>query len=112
MTDHRATEVLDFWFGAGPERGKPHKRWFEKDAAFDAEVTARFLPLYETISTQRRWLEGPANCLARVVVLDQFPRNMFRGEARAFGSDALALETARHVLERGYDRAALAVERL
>ena len=112
MTDHRASEVLDFWFGAGPERGKSHKRWFEKDAAFDAEVKTRFLPLYERISTQRLWLEGAANCLARIVVLDQFPRNMFRGEARAFGSDALALETARLVLERGYDRAALPVERL
>src|SRR6185503_14900033 len=107
-----AAEVLEFWFGAGPERGKAHKRWFEKSEAFDAEVRQRFLPLYEELFAQRIWLDAPAPCLARIVVLDQFPRNMFRGRPRAFASDALALAAARLALERGYDRDALPAERL
>jgi len=112
MTDHRAAEVLEFWFGTGPERGKSHKRWFEKNAAFDAEVRTRFLSLHERVSAESLWLDSEANCLARIVVLDQFPRNMFRGQPRAFASDALALEAARLALSRGYDRDALPVERL
>src|SRR6185503_9096800 len=107
-----AAEVLEFWFGAGPERGKAHKRWFEKSAAFDAEVRQRFLPLYEEVFAQRMWLDAASDCLARIVVLDQFPRNMFRAHPRAFASDALALAAARLAIERGYDRDALPVERL
>jgi uncharacterized protein (DUF924 family) len=112
MTDHRAAEVLEFWFGTGPDRGKPHKRWFEKSEAFDAEIRGRFLGLHERLSSERIWLEAAPECLARIVVLDQFPRNMFRGQPRAFATDALALDAARLALERGYDRGALPVERL
>ena len=111
MANHRAAEVLAFWFGEGAERGKAHKRWFEKNSTFDAEVRARFLPLYETLSASDDWLSRADDCLARIVVLDQFPRNMFRGTARAFAADPLALAAARHALARGYDRDLLAVER-
>lgn len=112
MPNYRAADVLDFWFGSGAERGQRHKRWFEKDAAFDAEVTRHFLPFYETLAGGQAWLDSPAACLARVIVLDQFPRHMFRGTARAFASDALALASARLALEHGYDRDRLPVERL
>jgi uncharacterized protein (DUF924 family) len=106
-----APEVLRFWFGDGAERGKAHKRWFEKDAAFDAEVRRRFLPLYETLAGNQEWLARADECLARIIVLDQFPRNMFRGSARAFAADPLALAAARHAVAQGYDRDLLPVER-
>ena len=112
MTDHRPEDVLAFWFGEGADYGKRHKRWFVKDAAFDAEIARRFLGLHAELSAGRWWLEGPRSCLARILVLDQFPRNMFRGTARAFASDPLALDTARHLVAKGDDRAMLPVERL
>lgn len=115
MTDQPgAAEVLLFWFGPPAERGNAHKRWFVKSAAFDEEIRERFLPLYEEARAGRRapWKAQAADCLALVIVLDQFPRNMFRGTARAFESDPLALEAARHGVERGFDRGMLAVERL
>ena len=104
MADHRADEVLRFWFGEGAERGKAHKRWFEKNAAFDAEIRAGFLPLYEELSGNQEWLSQPGECLARIVVLDQFPRNMFRGSPRAFAADPLALAAAKHAVAMGFDR--------
>ena len=112
MANHRADEVLAFWFGEGAEYGKRHKRWFEKDPAFDAEVTRRFLDLYEELVAEAVWLDAAPECLARIVVLDQFPRQMFRGTPRAFKSDPLALQAARLAVERGYDRGLLPVERL
>ena len=112
MPNYRAQDVLDFWFGTGADYGKRHKRWFEKDPAFDAEITRRFLPLYEGLAQNADWLEDASRCLARIIVLDQFPRQMFRGEPRAFASDPLALEAARLALERKYDQGRLPVERL
>lgn len=108
-TDPRAAAVLSFWF-RGPEQ---RKAWFEKDAGFDAEIRDRFLPLYEEAAsgTLDRWRESPGDCLALVVALDQFPRNMFRGSARAFAADPLALATAKHAIALGFDRTMLPVER-
>src|SRR3970040_993919 len=105
-------EVLQFWFGE--PRGPRRKRWFEKDPAFDAETRSRFLPLYEALarSEQGKWLDEATHCLARIVVLDQFPRNMFRGTARAFATDPLALQAARHAVAQGFDRTMRPVERL
>jgi uncharacterized protein (DUF924 family) len=111
MADHRADEVLRFWFGEGAERGKAHKRWFEKNVTFDAEVRSRFLPLYERLARSDDWLSGRDDSLARIVVLDQFPRNMFRGTARAFAADPLALATAQLAVAKGYDRDLLRVEK-
>jgi len=111
MTDQHANDVLAFWFGAGADYGKRHKRWFVKDPAFDAEIATRFATLHRQLGDERRWLESPRSCLARVIVLDQFPRNMFRGTARAFASDALALDAARHAVDNAYDGRLLPVER-
>jgi len=107
-----ASEVLKFWFGEGAEHGKRHKRWFEKDAAFDALVRKRFSGLHEQLTRNREWLDEPRNCLARILVLDQFPRHIYRGSARAFSSDALALEAAKHLVGKGWDRELLPVERM
>jgi uncharacterized protein (DUF924 family) len=107
-----ASEVLRFWFGEGAEYGKAHKRWFEKNPAFDAEVRTRFSELHEELSASRAWLDVPHECLARIIVLDQFPRNMFRGTPLAFATDALALAAARHAIASGYDRNWLRVEKI
>ena len=109
-----AADVLLFWFGPGAERGKAHKRWFVKNDAFDREIRERFLSLYEDAAAGRlaRLKESPADCLALILVLDQLPRNMFRGTARAFATDPLALEAAGHAVARGFDRGLLPVERL
>src|SRR5436190_18240040 len=99
MNDPRARSILTFWFGSGAR----DKRWFEKDAAFDEAVRSRFLALHEAAARGElmQWREQPDGCLALIVALDQFPRNMFRGTPRAFATDALALEAARHALAQG-----------
>jgi uncharacterized protein (DUF924 family) len=109
-----AAEVLLFWFGSPAERGKRHKRWFEKSDAFDREVRERFLRLHEaaSIGNRAQWEARPHDCLALIVVLDQFPRHMFRGSPRAFATDPLALRAARHAVTQGHDQALLPVERL
>ena len=115
MSDQpKAQEVLLFWFGGPVGQGKRHKWWFERDAALDRQIKERFLPLYEEAAAGRlaHWKERAADCLALIVVLDQFPRNMFRGSARAFAADPLALEAARHAVSRGFDRQLTAPERL
>jgi uncharacterized protein (DUF924 family) len=82
MSDHRAQQVLDFWFDPALDAAQRNKRWFAKDAAFDAEIRRRFLPLYEEAAAGRlaSWMDSPREALALVVLLDQFPRNMFRGD--------------------------------
>jgi len=112
--DPRAVEVLRFWFGDAGEYGTRRKCWFEKSARFDSEIRARFAGLHESAAAgaYAAWMGRAPECLALVIVLDQFPRNMFRGEAHAFASDPLALAAARHALERGFDRSMRAVERL
>jgi uncharacterized protein (DUF924 family) len=107
-------DVLQFWFGPSAERGKPQKRWFVKNDALDGEIRARFSPLYEEAEAGKlaHLKENAADCLALIVLLDQFPRNMFRGTPRAFATDPLALEIARYAVGRGFDRGVLPVERL
>ena len=109
-----APQILNFWFGEGDDYGKAHKRWFEKDPAFDTVVTNRFKKLHEEMlqGKHREWLVEPRDCLARIIVLDQCPRHIYRGSARAFSSDALALEAAKHLVAKGWDRELLPVERM
>jgi uncharacterized protein (DUF924 family) len=102
VIDHRAREVLQFWFDPLLDAAQRNQRWFGKDSAFDAEIRRRFLALYEEGAAGRldAWKSSAHECLALVVLLDQFPRNMFRGEARAFATDAVAREAARALLPR------------
>lgn len=111
MTTDDHLEVLRFWFGEPP--GEPRKQWFEKDEGFDAEIRRCFLPLYERMAggAHLDWLGDARRCLARIVVLDQFPRNMFRGTPRAFATDALALAAARHAVAQGHDRDLLPMQK-
>ena len=105
--------ILAFWFGTGEERGKRRAAWFKKDAAFDDEIRSRFLVTYELAASGQlaHWQSLAHTCLALIVVLDQFPRNMFRGSPRAFAADALARETALYALKHGFDTAMKPVER-
>ncbi len=100
-----AREILDFWFGPPPHA--PRAEWFRKDAAFDATIRERFgEPIEAAIGgAYREWRSGAHPALARILLLDQFTRNTFRGTARAFAGDAEALATATHVVDLGLDRA-------
>ena len=109
-----APEILRFWFGDGADYGKVHKRWFEKDSGFDAQVTERYRELHQEMREggHRDWLDEAHDCLARIIVLDQFPRHIYRGSALAFSTDALALEAAKHLVGQHWDRGLLPVERM
>ena len=113
-----ALAVLDFWFGPPDDPGHAQSRpqWFQKDDAFDAQIVQRFGPLIERalIGDIDDWLTRPVEplpALARVIVLDQFTRNAFRGTARAFAGDAMALQTARALVASGADRSLTGVQR-
>lgn len=99
--------VLEFWFGppGTPPLGRS-AAWFSKDPAFDRAVRERFEALVGRAAGGGldAWSEEPRGALARIVLLDQFPRNMYRGEARAFAYDAFALTASREAQERGFDR--------
>lgn len=99
----RAEEILAFWFGKDAE---PRKEWFLKSAAFDAEIRERFFADYLAAigGELRGWQTSASASLAFILLVDQFPRNMFRGEPAAFAGDSLALAAAMRAIENGFDR--------
>lgn len=106
-------EILDFWFADGPNNAR--KAWFVKDPAFDAQIAQHFGPLVAPAreGTFDSWAVTPKGALALLILLDQFPRNLFRGSAEAFASDAHARAIARQiVLDAGFDLALTPVERV
>lgn len=108
--------IYDFWFG-GPgldEFGESRKAWFVKDTAFDEEIRRRFLATLESAERGelQHWRDKPKHCLSLIILLDQFPRNMFRDTPRAFATDAMALETARFAVEHRHDQAVGPLERV
>ncbi len=101
-------DVLDFWFKElGPED------WYNKDDAIDATIRKRFGAQYEALArtTSAEVPTSARAALATVIVLDQFPRNMFRDLPKSFASDAHALAIARSAIARGLDRELAACER-
>jgi len=94
-----AADVVSFWQEAGPDR------WFTKDAAFDKQVHERFFDTYEAAAAGKLsgWEQSAQGALALLILLDQFPRNMFRGEARAFATDPLARAITAGAIIRGFD---------
>ena len=97
-----AVAVLAFWF----EEVRPG-RWFERDDALDAEIARRFGQLHAAAANGAldAWSREPDGALARVVLLDQFSRNLHRGDARAYAQDGLAREAADGMVARGFDLA-------
>jgi uncharacterized protein (DUF924 family) len=110
-----AQAVLDFWFGAPgtATHGRPRPEWFRKDAAFDDEIRRRFAALHAAaaLGECERWKDAPGPLLALIVVLDQFSRNLYRDDPRAFSQDAQALAAARLMIANGWDLGRLPVER-
>ena len=92
-------DILAFWREAGGGR------WYVKDDAFDAEVRRRYLDLWHEAAGGKlsSWEASDDGALALTIVLDQFPRNMFRGDIRTYASDPLAREVAGRAIERGAD---------
>ncbi len=108
-------EILEFWFGKpdGEDYGKPRKAWFVKNAKFDEEVRSRFLQDYQQAAAGQldHWQKSPYSCLALIILLDQFPRNMFRDRPQAFATDAQALKFAQYAVAQGFDEELLPVQR-
>lgn len=112
-------DILDFWFApdSRPDHrdpgGRDLERWFAPDPAFDDAIRKHFADALERAvrSELDGWAETAEGALALTVLLDQFPRNMFRGQARAFAADGKALAVARQALARGFDQAVPAMWR-
>ena len=96
----RALDVVQFWRDAGPGR------WFAKDADFDRTFRDRFLADHESAARGElmHWLSTPDGALALVILLDQYPRNAFRGTRRMYDTDAMARKVASTAFAAGYDR--------
>lgn len=93
-------EVLSLWFTELTPQD-----WFEQKDSTDETIRTRFGPLHRALAhaAPSMLFDDPDTALAAIIVLDQFPRNMFRGQPRAFATDGLALSIARQALERGFD---------
>jgi uncharacterized protein (DUF924 family) len=91
-------DVVSFWLEAGPQR------WFEREDAFD-ESCRRFLPTYEAAARGEldTWQNAANDALALVLLLDQFPRNLFRGDAQTYATDAVAVRVADLAITNGFD---------
>ena len=95
-----AQEILDFWFS-----DEVRKLWFNSTPEFDASLRERFLPLWQQASRGEldHWHENAAGCLALVILLDQFPLNMFRADAQSFATEAQSREVAQLAIDQGLD---------
>ena len=104
-----AADILAFWFGPqdAPAGNTSRDVWFRKDAAFDAEIRSRFgdAIAIALAGGYGEWCATAGGTLARVLLLDQFTRNIHRDTSAAFAGDARALATAEYAIERGFDRA-------
>jgi uncharacterized protein (DUF924 family) len=95
-----AADLVTFWTEAG------EKRWFTRDEAFDRELRERFITLHERAAAgefDETWMRDAESALALVILLDQFPRNSFRGAARAFATDPHARAIADRAIASGLD---------
>lgn len=94
-------EIIEFWYS---DRIK--EQWFSATVDLDREIETKFSALWRQASRGEldSWLESAKGCLALVIILDQFPLNMFRGKAESFSTEAKAIEVVRHALDQGYDR--------
>ena len=101
MSSASIDEILHFWF-----EELSRKDWFRMDEALDSTIASRFGAIYHELrdGVPAAWLDTPEGVLAAILVLDQFPRNMFRGDPRTFASDPKAREVADRAIARGVDQ--------
>ena len=98
MGERWVDDVLSFWF-----EELTTEDWFKRSTEVDETIRSRFDDLYERLKSNPPEITDADTALAAIIVLDQFPRNMFRGEAAAFGSDATAAALTRKAVEAGFD---------
>lgn len=93
-------DVIHFWREAGPAK------WFGKDARFDEAIRLRFEPVHHAAARGEyaAWAETADGALALLILLDQFPRNLWRGSAHAFATDPMARAIAHKAVRRGFDQ--------
>lgn len=101
-------DVLDFWFVETVPA-----QWFQKNDVFDDMIRDRFMSVYDMAKAGLcdSWKQDADGCLALCVVLDQFPRNMFRNDPKAFATDAKALEIAGYAIKKGFDQVLVPLKR-
>ncbi len=106
----RQEEILDFWFG---EEDGFREAWFRRDDEFDREIHDRFREDYEKAAAGELddWKSSPRGALALILLLDQFPRNLFRDAPRAYATDEKAREIADYAVSTGLDRGVRPIER-
>ncbi|MGV0952220.1 MAG: DUF924 family protein [Azonexus sp.] len=116
MDSAAPADILAFWFGrpGEPGFGQPRSEWFRKDVAFDDQIRSRFLNSVEAALAGRlaAWADDRQGALTLLILLDQFPRNLFRGEAKAFAGDLQARQLAETALDQGWGKGLSAVEKL
>jgi len=107
--------ILNFWFGQPSDAsyGKPRQVWFSKQPEFDLEIRNQFLPDYTQAAAGEldEWRHSSDSSLALILLLDQFPRNMFQGTPQAFATDWQALSIAQYAVAQDYDSQLLPVQR-
>jgi uncharacterized protein (DUF924 family) len=103
-----ADAVIEFWFAPGTE-----ERWFAVDPSFDEEIRRRYGPLVQRAAAGNLadWAASPRGALALCLLLDQIPRNIWRGSPQAFSCDAMARDVARAAIGAGFDRSLLPEQR-
>ncbi|WP_420546802.1 DUF924 family protein [Curvivirga sp.] len=101
MSQAKIDAVITFWF----EESTPQD-WFTKSDIFDQKIRDNFSNLHTALMNEEHqdWRQTAKGCLAEIIVLDQFSRNMFRNHPKAFASDEKARECLNHMLERGFDK--------
>ena len=113
------SSVLEFWFGTKTDmaeiNAEKSQLWWGKDSQIDLEITRRFEDLAERVRSgdgYGHWKADPRGCLASIIAVDQFPRNMYRGTPRSFAGDAVARSLAGHLIASGFDKSLSPLERV
>ena len=101
MMDISPKEIIDFWFS---DRVKKH--WFSSTLQLDKEILETYATIFEQAASGQlnAWTKDPEGCLALVIVLDQFPLNMYRGQAKSFSTERKAVETTLLAIKQGFDK--------
>ena len=113
--DDRIEAILNFWFGhpADADYGQYRKAWFVKNSDFDREIRQHFLSDYERAAAGALadWQATPRSSVALLLLLDQFPRNLFRGQPRSFATDPQAKAIAAHLVDTSQDKPLIPAQR-